>query len=87
MTLTIESGLLKQETTGEEKTASGSSLSETKGSITGDLSAKVFGIGASTEGRVEASSSETQVATRLVRGVQEKVLHDFAFDKIYDYLL
>lgn len=81
----IESGLITHDRNEGEETKTISTSTSTTGSVTGDLSAKVVGIGASLAGEVEALDSETDATTKLVKGVQEKILHDYAFDKIFNY--
>ena len=82
----IENGLLVKENNTAEKTESLSTTNGVKSDVTGDLSAKVFGLGASLKGNLHADDSDTEVATNLIRSVQEKALHDYAFEKIYDYV-
>lgn len=83
----IENGLLVKENNTSEKTESHSSTDGIKSDVTGDLSAKVLGIGAALKGNLQADDSDTEVATNLIRNVQEKALHDYAFEKIYDYVV
>ena len=83
----IENGLLVSENSASEKTDSLSSTLGIKSDVTGDLSAKVLGIGATLKGNLHVEDSDTEVATTLIRSVQEKALHDYAFEKIYDYVL
>ena len=81
----IERGLITQDRNEGEESKTFSTSISTTGSVTGDLSAKVVGIGASLAGEVEALDSETDATTKLVKGVQEKILHDYAFDKIFNF--
>lgn len=83
----IENGLLVSENNTAEKTDSTSNTTGIKSDVTGDLSAKVLGIGAALKGNLHADDSDTEVATTLIRNVQEKALHDYAFEKIYDYVI
>lgn len=83
----IENGLLVSENNTAEKTDSLSNTTGIKSDVTGDLSAKVLGIGAALKGNLHADDSDTEVATTLIRNVQEKALHDYAFEKIYDYVI
>lgn len=83
----IENGLLVSENKTAEKTDSLSNTTGIKSDVTGDLSAKVLGIGAALKGNLHADDSDTEVATTLIRNVQEKALHDYAFEKIYDYVI
>ena len=82
----IENGLLVSENNTTEKTDSTSNTTALKSDVTGDLSAKVLGIGAALKGNLRADDSDTEVATTLIRNVQEKALHDYAFEKIYNYV-
>ena len=82
----IENGLLVSENNTAEKTDSTSNTTALKSDVTGDLSAKVLGIGAALKGNLHADDSDTEVATTLIRNVQEKALHDYAFEKIYNYV-
>ena len=75
----IEQGLLIKEDTANEQTESLSTTSGLNANITGDLSAKVLGIGASLKGDIQATDADTDVTTTLIRNVQEKALHDYAF--------
>lgn len=83
----IENGLLVSENSTAEKTESISNTIELKSDVTGDLSAKVLGIGAALKGNLHADDSDTEVATTLIRNVQEKALHDYAFEKIYNHVV
>ena len=82
----IEQGLLlkSEDSRGNENSITNSHGVEAD--ITGDLSAKVLGIGASLQGDLKKSDSNTEIATRMVQSIQEKALHDYAFDKIFEYL-
>lgn len=82
----IEQGLLLKQKSGEEYANSTSSTLETQSDVAGDLSAKVFGIGASLQGNIKGIDSDTDVLTTMVRNVQEKVVHDYAFDKVHQYM-
>lgn len=81
----IENGLLVTENNTAEQTDSQSSTIGLNSDVSGDLSAKVLGIGAALKGNIHANDSDTEVATTLIRNVQEKALHDYAFERIYDY--
>ena len=82
----IEQGLLLKQETGEEQTDSASSTIEAHANVTGDLSAKVFSIGASLQGSLNEVDSDTDISTKMVKSVQEKALHDYAFDKVHEYI-
>lgn len=79
----IEQGLLTKGVVDETDGQTASCTEEVQSNITGDLSAKIFGIGASIQGDLKGINSDTEVATQLVRSVQEKALHDYAFDKVF----
>lgn len=83
----IEQGLLTSKERTKEHTDTMSSQTDITSNITGDISAKVIGLGAALKGNVEATDSETDVASKLVKNVQEKILHDYAFEKVYTYML
>lgn len=81
----IERGLLVK---GGEETEHTEEISETIGTqanLAGDVSAKIVGIGASIKGNVTGNDETTDVTKDLLRNVQEKVLHDYAFDLILNY--
>ena len=81
----IENGLLVTENNTAEQTDSQSTTIGINSDVSGDLSAKVLGIGAALKGNIHANDSDTEVATTLIRNVQEKALHDYAFERIYDH--
>ncbi len=83
----INNGLLVRESSTSEKTESLSSTNGSREDVTGDLSAKILGIGASLKGNLYAEGSDTEAVTSLIRNVQEKALHDYAFDKVYDHVI
>lgn len=82
----IEKGLLTKKGNEKEITDTVSSQLDTTADITGDLSAKVIGIGASLKGDIQTTDSDTEATSKLVKNVQEKVLHDYAFDKVFEYM-
>ena len=82
----IEKGLLLKQENGEQHEQTNSHALETRANVTGDLSAKLFGIGASLKGDIQGADTDTEIATNMVRSVQEKMLHDYAFDKIYSHI-
>ncbi|MFA7672905.1 MAG: hypothetical protein WCY62_03520 [Clostridia bacterium] len=82
----IEQGLSLRNESGKAQEKSVSKTQENQYNITGDLSAKVLGIGVALQGDVKDSNSNTEVATQMVRSIQEKVLHDYAFDRILEHL-
>lgn len=81
----IERGLITQNRNEGEESETSSTNKCLSDSLTGDISAKVVGVGASINGNIELAHSETEVASNLVKEVQERILHDYAFDKMYDY--
>lgn len=83
----IEQGLLTSKERTKEHTDTTSSQTGITSNITGDLSAKLLGIGAALKGDIETTDSDTDIASKLVRNVQEKILHDYAFDKVYSYMI
>ena len=82
----IEQGLLLRKESDETHEETNSSTVGVQADITSDLSAKVLGIGASIKGNIQGTDSDTEIATRMIRSIQEKALHDYAFDKIHEYL-
>ena len=82
----IEKGLLTKKGKEKEITDTVSSQLDTTADITGDLSAKAIGIGASLKGDIQTTDSDTEATSKLVKNVQEKVLHDYAFDKVFEYM-
>jgi len=76
----IEQGLILKQEKGEEQAGSVSSTREIQTNITGDISAKVLGIGASLQWDIRGVDSDTESASNMVKSIQEKVLHDYAFD-------
>lgn len=81
----IEQGLLVKDSSGEEDTESFSDATSIQSDLSGDLSAKVFGIGTSLKGNIHGDESGTEVTSNLIRSVQEKVLHDYAFERVYNH--
>ena len=82
----IEQGLLLKNESEETQEKSTSKAQESQANITGDLSAKILGIGAALQGDIKDTEADTEVATQMVRSIQEKALHDYAFDRVLDYL-
>ena len=81
----IEQGLLTKESAGDEQSESFAETTGIKSDLSGDLSAKVFGIGAALKGNIQGDDSSTEATSSLIRSVQEKVLHDYAFERVYNY--
>lgn len=82
----IERGLLTTKSREKEITDTVSSQLDISADVTGDLSAKVIGIGASLKGNIETTDSDAEATSKLIKNVQEKVLHDYAFDKVFEYI-
>lgn len=70
-------------TTGQEK----SKTCENKRNINSDIGAKLAGIGAEIQEDITTGETDNQIATRLVKSLGEKVMSDYAFDKVYGYFL
>lgn len=81
----IERGLLVKGGEETEHTEETSDTTGTQANISGDVSAKIVGIGASINGNVTGTEEATDVTKDLLKSVQEKVLHDYAFDLILNY--
>lgn len=83
----IEQGLLVKASAGQEEADSYSDTTGIRTNLTGDLSAKVFGIGTALKGDICGEDTGTEVTTDLIRNVQEKVMHDYAFDRVYNHVI
>lgn len=81
----ITSGIslsLSKETTNSNETEH----AETKEkNIHSDIGAKLAGIGAAIQEDVSNSETTKTSANQLVRSLEEKLLSDYAFDKVFDY--
>lgn len=73
----------KEITTGEEK----SKIIENKKNINSDIGAKLAGIGAEIQEDITTGETNGQAASRLVKSLEEKVISDYAFDKVYNYFV
>lgn len=73
----------KEITTGQEK----GKINENKKNINSDIGAKLAGIGAEIQEDITTGETNSQVASRLVKSLEEKVISDYAFDKVYDYFV
>lgn len=82
----IESGLILKATNENSVGQSGSVSEGKKETVMGDLATKVIGIGTEVKGEKENDSSVGEVTTRLLKNVQEKMLHDYAFDIVFDFM-
>ena len=58
---------------------------ENKKTINSDIGAKLAGIGAEIQEDITTGETEKQIATKLVKSLEEKVMSDYAFDKVYNY--
>lgn len=83
----IEQGLLVKDSSGKEDTESFSDTISIQSDLSGDLSAKVLGIGTSLKGNIHGDDSSAEVTSNLIRSVQEKVLHDYAFERVYNHAI
>lgn len=83
----IEQGLLVKDSKGDDESSTTSSTTSIKADLSGDLSAKVLGIGAALKGNIQGEDSDTEAATSLIRNIQEKVLHDYAFEIVYNHIV
>lgn len=83
----IEQGLLVKESAGQEEADSYSTTTGVQSDFTGDLSAKVLGIGTALKGNIHGEDTGTEVTTDLIRNVQEKVMHDYAFERVYNHVV
>lgn len=83
----MEQGLLVKKSDGEETSDTASTSTGTRADVTGDLSAKVFGIGAALKGDIQGEETVSEAATSLIQQVHEKVLHDYAFEIVYEYII
>lgn len=73
----------KEITTGEEI----SKITENKKNINSDIGAKLAGIGAEIQEDITTGETNGQAASRLVKSLEEKVISDYAFDKVYNYFV
>lgn len=82
----IESGLMLRATNESGVSQSWSENEEKKETVMGDLAAKVIGVGAEIKGEKVNDSSAGEATTHLLKSVQEKMLHDYAFDIVYNFM-
>lgn len=82
----IGQGLLLKAESGKEETSTSSAANSIGADLTGDLGAKVFGIGATLKGELTGTSSDEEVTSKMIRNVQEKALHDYAFEKVFEHI-
>ena len=83
----IEQGLLVKDSSGEEDTETFSETTSIQSDLSGDLSAKVLGVGAALKGTLHGDDAGTEVTSNLIKSVQEKVLHDYAFERVYNHVI
>lgn len=83
----IEQGLLVKDSSGEEDTETFSETTSIQSDLSGDLSAKVLGIGTALKGTLHGDDAGTEVTSNLIKSVQEKVLHDYAFERVYNHVI
>lgn len=82
----IEKGLLTKKGNEKEITDTASLQMDTTTNLSSDFSAKLVGIGASLKGNIELTDSDMEATSKLVKNVQEKVLHDYAFEKVFEHM-
>lgn len=83
----FEQGLLVKKGAGEDTRQTLSTAQGIDSKIAGDLSAKLFGIGSTVKGEITTTSADEDIAETLVKRIQEKVLHDYAFDIVYNHII
>lgn len=82
----FEQGLLVKKEAGEDSRQATSNTQGLNSNIAGDLSAKLFSIGSSVKGEITSTSADEEITETLVKRIQEKVLHDYAFDIVYNHI-
>lgn len=55
-------------------------------SLSGDIGAKICGLGAELKAEKESGIVHTTATEEFIKTIQEKVIHDYAFDMLIDYL-
>lgn len=82
----IEKGLSTNSIT-EQHTGKLVISKENEGStIIGDIGAKVLGIGANIKSELSDGKTQTEATDEFIKNIQEKALHDYSFDKVFDYI-
>ena len=71
----------KEITSSQEK----SKMNENKRNITSAIGAKLAVIGSEIQEDITTGEADNQIVSRLVKSLEEKVMSDYAFDKVYDY--
>lgn len=64
-----------------------SEIEEKSRSVNSDISAKLMGIGSKIEEDVITKEGNGQVVSSLVKSLEEKVMSDYAFDKVYKHFI
>ena len=82
----LQKGLIQRHQSETEKGNSSSKTEDLQATVTGDLSAKLFGLGAALKGEMKSASSESAILSELNKNIHEKILHDFAFEMVFEYL-
>lgn len=82
----IEKGLQVHKATEKSEEAYEKSSKTEEERLTGDLSAKILSAGASLTGEKSTERTESEAINKLVKTLQEKVLSDYAFDRVYHNL-
>lgn len=82
----IEQGVLVRKSQEGEDACSNTSTKGNTADLAGDIGAKLLGLGATIKGNLQEQDITTEAATTLIRSVQEKILHDYAFEIVFDYL-
>lgn len=60
-------------------------MNENKRNITSAIGAKLAVIGSEIQEDITTGEADNQIVSRLVKSLEEKVMSDYAFDKVYDY--
>jgi hypothetical protein len=82
----IEGGLKHTDVTELQKSSTVSESDENHTSIVGDIGAKVLGIGANIKGELSLTQINANTTNEFIKSIEEKIIHDYAFDKVFDYL-
>lgn len=81
----IEQGLLLKLGQSEEAAETHSNTLGFQAELSGDFNAKLLGVGATLKGKLQSNDADTEVTEKLIKSVQEKVLHDYAFEHVQKY--
>jgi hypothetical protein len=82
----IEKGLSTNNITEHQKGKSAISKEDESSTIIGDIGAKVLGIGANIKSELSDGKTQTEATDEFIKNIQEKALHDYSFDKVFDYI-